>query len=56
MQVIGWLGEIWIMLAFAKSSGTNPEDLAGDVFAQPEGVVQYESKLFFFGGLPARSR
>ena len=39
----GSLDAIWTMLAFAKSPGTKPGDLAGKRFTRPGGPVQFES-------------
>ena len=36
---IGSLGAMWTMLAFAKSPGTNPGDLAGHSLTKPEGLA-----------------
>ena len=43
--IIESLGAMWAMLAFAKSPGTKPGDLAGHKFTRPGGPVQWESML-----------
>ena len=34
---------MWTMLAFAKPRGTKLDDIAGQKFTGPEGLVQWES-------------
>ena len=41
--IIGSLGAMSTLLAFAKSPGTKPGDLAGHRFTRPKDLVQCES-------------
>ena len=45
LLVIGSLGAMWTILAFAESLGTKLGDLAGHKFTKPESLVQCESML-----------
>ena len=45
LLVIGSLSAMWTILAFAKSLGTKPGDLAGHRFTRPKSPVQCESML-----------
>ena len=47
MLVIGFLGAMWTMLAFAKSPSKKPSDFAGQRLTRPEGPMQCESILAF---------